>query len=140
MNVAYYANVPFVATTTAYANTVLTLEVDKNLGVDGEIVVYTRNGEELTRLTTMNKQEENTYTADLGELISQKTDIVVKYVAKPLIQPEDTSTVTANGIQSSTGEAIDFTNTIKVNVAGEDKGTKSATVTVGRVVFDRPLF
>lgn len=76
----------------------------------------------------------------LTVIISQKTDIVVKYVAKPLIQPEDTSTVTANGIQSSTGEAIDFTNTIKVNVAGEDKGTKSATVTVGRVVFDRPLF
>lgn len=140
MNVAYYANVPFVATTTAYANTVLTLEVDENLGVDGEIVVYSRTGDELKNLTTMSKQAENNYTADLGELISQKTDIVVKYVAKPLIQPEDTSTVTANGIQSSTGEAIDFTNTIKVNVAGEDKGTKSATVTVGRVVFDRPLF
>ena len=140
MNVSYYANVPFVATTTAYANTVLTLEVDENLGVDGEVVVYSRTGDELKNLTTMSKQAENTYTADLGELISQKTDIVVKYVAKPLIQPEDTSTVTANGIQSSTGEAIDFTNTIKVNVAGEDKGTKSATVTVGRVVFDRPLF
>lgn len=140
MNVAYYANVPFVATTTAYANTALTLEVDRNLGVDGDVVVYSRTGDALTRLATMNEQSENTYTVDLSELISQKTDIVVKYVAKPLIQPEDTSTVTANGIQTSSEGAIEFTNTITVNIEGEDKGTKSATVIVGRVVLDRPLF
>ncbi|MCI7443231.1 MAG: hypothetical protein MSA89_09145, partial [Clostridium sp.] len=140
MNVAYYANVPFVATTTAYANTALTLEVDRNLGVDGDVVVYSRTGDALTRLATMNEQSENTYTVDLSGLISQKTDIVVKYVAKPLIQPEDTSTVTANGIQTSSEGAIEFTNTITVNIEGEDKGTKSTTVTVGRVVLDRPLF
>ena len=151
MSVSYYANVPFVVTTTAYANTVLTLEVDKNLGVDEKfvdknnknyenLVVYSRTGDELKKLTTMKKQSENTYTADLSKLISQKTDIVIKYVAKPLIQPEDTTIVTENGIETSTPQPINFTNTIKVNIEGEDKGTKSATVTVGRVVFDRPLF
>lgn len=142
--VSYFATVPFAAKTTVYKGSSLELTVDSNLEVSGDVKVYkivkdTSGGESLLYIKDMTLQD-NVYTCDLSELTDFTTDIVVKYKAKTMAQPEVTSSVTASGIQQQAGEVVTFTNNIRVLRNGDTVSSDDASVQVGRIILDRDLF
>lgn len=156
-NVSYYARVPFEAVVKVNADSEkIKIKLDDKFQTKSEngisnIKIYSLSednklsskpiGEIATELSKL----EYEYTIDKSKLFKDELGlygIVVKYTAKTLVQPNDTTIVTEKGIETSTpDELIEYTNTISViGKENKEKATKSATVTVGRVVFDKFLF
>lgn len=142
--VSYFATVPFAAKTIVYKGSSLELTVDTNLEVSSSVKVYkivkdTSGTESLQYIKNMTSQG-NVYSCDLSELTDFTTDIVVKYKAKTMEQPEVTSTVTADGIQQNVGDILTFTNNIRVIRNGDIVSSRDASVKVGRIILDKDLF
>ncbi|MDY4078171.1 MAG: DUF5057 domain-containing protein [Clostridium sp.] len=156
-NVSYYARVPFEAIVKVNADSEkIKIKLDDKFQTKSEngisnIKIYSLSednklsSEPIGEIATELGKLEYEYTIDKSKLFKDELglyDIVVKYTAKTLVQPNDTTTVTAKGIETSTPNGpIEYTNTISViDKENKEKATKSATVTVGRVILDRPLF
>lgn len=144
--VDYYTSIPFEAQISGmklYTNKTIELSIDKNFLLDEGFSpkVYSVSDNGLTEVgvnSNIEKQKDGTnkVTIELGEL--QSSEIIVRYEARTMAQPEQTTEVDENGINISVGENITYQNTIEVT--SETSKSASASVQVGRVVLDRPLF
>lgn len=148
--VDYYTSVPFEAYITGLKSSTektikLTLDSKFSINDDFKPAVYTVDDnnvlspvelseDKITKTTNSNGNVE--VTINIGSL--QASEILVKYDAKTMAQPEQTTNVDENGINISVGENVTYQNTIEV--ISETSKSASASVQVGRVVLDRPLF
>ena len=138
-SVSYFSTVPFAAKTTVYKGSSLQLTIDHNLKVSDSVKVYkvveSASGEEsLEYIKDMTLQEDGVYTCDLSELTDFTTEIVVKYKAKTMAQPE------VKDEEPEVREFIIFTNTINVLRNNVTVSSANASVQVGQSVLDRDLF
>ena len=144
--VEYYTSIPFEAQISGmklYTNKTIELSIDKNFLLDEGFApkVYSVSNAGLTEVavnSNIEEQKDGTtkVTIELGEL--QASEIIVRYEAKTMAQPEQTTNVDENGMNISVDENVVYQNNIEVT--SETSKSASASVQVGRVVLDRPLF
>lgn len=145
--VDYYTSIPFEAQISGlklYTNKIIELTIDSKFLLDEGFVpkVYEVSDESIVEKSVDNikteKQNDGTtkVTIELGA--SQSSEIIVRYNATTMAQPEQTTEVGEDGISISVDENVTYQNTIKVT--SETSKSANASVQVGRVVFDRPLF
>ena len=147
--VEYYTSVPFEAYVSGLktkTEKIIKLTLDKKFLVsddfkptiysvlDGKLSKIELANEAITKKVDNNENIE--FTIDLGKVSSK--EIVIKYDVKTMTQPEQTTEVGDDGINISVGENVVYENVIKV--ISETENSEKANVSVGREVFDRPLF